>query len=78
MARGRRDKRGSKGESDIYRRLKGKDINFELANSAFREGSLYYKKKEFSKGEIVEENLRKKQSNLTYFREYIKKITDEE
>jgi hypothetical protein len=68
--------KGSKGKEDIYDRLKRKDIDFKLAGSKFRENDLFYVKKNFIKGVIDENNIRKKQSNLTYFIEYIKNIVE--
>ncbi|MBC2850005.1 hypothetical protein H5J22_00830 [Cetobacterium sp. 8H] len=65
---------GSKGKEDIYKRLCDKDSSFEKAQTCFKERDLYYLKKDFEKGKIEEGNINKKQSNLIYFIEYLKKL----
>ncbi|MGL4947232.1 MAG: hypothetical protein ACRCZR_03435 [Cetobacterium sp.] len=64
----------SKGKEDIYKRLCDKGSCFEKAKISFKEEDLYYLKKDFEKGKIQEYNINKKQSNLIYFAEYLKKL----
>lgn len=70
-------KKGSKGKLDIYRRLQDKDIDFQKAKDTFKDNNLYYKKKDFVNSEFREDNIRKIQSNLLYFIDYINKVTNE-
>lgn len=64
----------SKGKNDIYKRLCDKGSSFEKAQNFFKEEDLYYLKKDFEKGKIQEHNINKKQSNLIYFGDYLKKL----
>ncbi|MGL5982207.1 MAG: hypothetical protein ACRCZR_02675 [Cetobacterium sp.] len=64
----------SKGKEDIYKRLSDKESSFEKAQISFKERDLYYLKKDFEKGKFEDGNINKKQSNLIYFVEYLKKL----
>ncbi|WP_443863161.1 hypothetical protein [Fusobacterium ulcerans] len=61
-----------KGKSDIYQKLKIKNSDFDLGKSKFPINNLYYLKQDFYTGKTNRENISKKQSNLIYFKEYLK------
>lgn len=61
-----------KGKSDIYQKLKIKNSDFDLGKSKFPMNNLYYLKQDFYAGKTNRENISKKQSNLIYFKEYLK------
>lgn len=64
----------SKGKEDIYRRIKEKGGDFRLGITKFKETNLYYNKKDFNKGIIIDENISEIQSNLIYFLEYLQNL----
>jgi hypothetical protein len=64
----------TKGQPDIYARIKNKGGSFENATGKFKEENLFFIKKDFNKGLIIESNLMKNQSNLIYFKEYLNQL----
>lgn len=66
----------SKGKEDIYKRLKDKNASFEKGITKFKIEDLYYYKPDLTKGIKKENNIFKSQSNLIYFKNYLKDVLE--